>query len=249
MKAAPVVILSGAGISRESGLDTFRDKGGVWDRYSPQKVASIEGWRENPDLVQEFYNTRRVELLGNNIQPNQAHLALARLQQRWKAPCTIVTQNIDNLHECASESLVLQTKDAVPKRPAARNIVHIHGEILSSLCSLCDARARCEEELSVQSVCQGCAAVGCLRPDVVWFGEVPYRLPLVYKLLEQCRLFVAVGTAGVVYPAADFVSHARAARTLEVNIAPTEISPLFQEHRYGKASQEVPKLVEELLAE
>ena len=248
MKANPVVILSGAGISRESGLDTFRDKGGIWDRYDPQKVATIEGWHNNPDLVQEFYNLRRAELLANNIHPNAAHLALARLQQLWQAPCTIVTQNIDDLHERATQSLAFKAKEAVASRRRADNIVHIHGETLSSLCSLCSARVRCEEDLSRQSVCKACSAKGSLRPDVVWFGEVPYRLPLVYKLLEQCRLFIAVGTAGAVYPAAGFVSQARDARTLEINIAPTEISPLFQEHRYGKASQEIPKLTEELLA-
>ena len=249
LQPSPIVILTGAGISRESGLDTFRDKGGIWDRYDPQKVASIQGWHANPKLVQEFYNKRRTELLGKNIQPNAAHIALARLQQRWqeswqercKAPCTIATQNIDDLHERAAQKIGLD--------PAVSNIVHIHGETLGSLCSLCAARARCEADLSAQSVCQACGAVGVLRPDVVWFGEVPYRLPLVYKLLEECCLFIAVGTAGAVYPAAGFVSHARTARTLEVNIEPTEISSLFQEHRYGKASQEVPKLVEELLAE
>ena len=255
MNATPVVILSGAGISRESGLDTFRDKGGIWERYDPQKVASVQGWRENSAFVQEFYNMRRRELLGNNIQPNKAHLALARLQQHWQAPCTIVTQNIDNLHERAAQSLHQQRfqqeaalQENTRSNPPACNIVHIHGETLSSLCSLCAVRVCCEEDLSAQSVCKACGAVGSLRPDVVWFGEVPYRLPLVYKILEQCRLFVAVGTAGAVYPAAGFVSHARAARTLEINIEPTEISPLFQKHRYGKASHEVPKLVEELLA-
>ena len=249
MKPSPIVILTGAGISRESGLDTFRDKGGIWDRYDPQKVASIQGWHANPELVQEFYNKRRSELLGKNIQPNAAHLALARLQQRWQeswqSPCTIATQNIDDLHERAAQKIGL----GIGLSPAACNIVHIHGETLGSLCSLCAARARCEEDLSAQSVCQACGAEGFLRPDVVWFGEVPYRLPLVYKLLEECCLFIAVGTAGAVYPAAGFVSHACTARTLEVNIEPTEISSLFQEHRYGKASQEVPKLVEELLAE
>ena len=257
MRFAPIVILSGAGISRESGLDTFRDKGGIWDKYDPQKVATLEGWHNNPELVQEFYNRRRSELLNDNIQPNAAHLALAKLQQCWQAPCTIVTQNIDDLHERACQSLVEKDKEkekgkdkvARSSRDSIGNIVHIHGETLRSLCSLCSARARCEEDLSVRSVCKACGATGSLRPDVVWFGEVPYRLPLVYKLLEACRLFVAVGTAGSVYPAAGFVSNAQAARTLEVNIARTEISPLFQEHRYGKASQEIPKLVEEILAE
>ncbi len=257
MSSYPIVILSGAGISRESGLDTFRDKGGIWDRYDPQKVASIEGWQQNPTLVQEFYNERRGELLNDNIRilPNAAHLALAKLQQRWQAPCTIVTQNIDDLHERAVQKILddKTKKDKPFTKPFIwrddSNIVHIHGETLRSLCSLCDARARCEEDLSAMSVCQACGAAGGMRPDVVFFGEVPYKLPLVYKLLEQCRLFIAVGTAGAVYPAAGFVSHARAARTLEVNIEPTEISPLLEEHRYGKASLEIPKLVEELLAE
>ncbi len=252
--SCPIVILTGAGISRESGLDTFRDKGGIWDRYDPQKVASIEGWRKNPALVQEFYNKRRAELLNDNIQPNAAHLALAKLQQGWQASCIIVTQNIDDLHERAVQKILGdKTKKAAKATKAVgrddSNIVHIHGETLRSLCSLCDARARCEEDLSATSVCQACRAAGGMRPDVVWFGEVPYKLPLVYKLLEQCRLFIAVGTAGAVYPAAGFVSHAQAARTLEVNIEATEISPLFEEHRYGKASLEIPKLVEELLAE
>ncbi len=172
MRAFPVVVLSGAGISRESGLDTFRDKGGIWDRYDPQKVASVEGWRQNPDLVQEFYNMRRSELLNDNIQPNAAHLALAKLQQRWQAPCTIVTQNIDDLHERACKIFVSQNigqnlasqsvGDKADKAAGGddSNIVHIHGETLRSLCSLCDARARCEENLSAQSVCQACSAAG-----------------------------------------------------------------------------------------
>ena len=254
MTAFSVVILSGAGISRESGLDTFRDKGGIWQRYDPQKVASVQGWLDDPALVQEFYNMRRRELLQNNIQPNEAHLALARLQCCWQAPCTIVTQNIDDLHERAIQEVqkvreVQEVTGDVSTRDLSGNIVHLHGETLSSLCSKCSARARCEEDLSCQSPCQACGVAGGMRPDVVWFGEVPYRLPFVYKLLEQCRLFVAVGTAGAVYPAAGFVSHAQNARTLEINIAPTEISALFQEHRYGKASEEMPKLVEEMLTE
>ncbi len=228
-----IVVLSGAGISRESGLDTFRDRGGIWDQYSPQKVASIAGFRADPELVQEFYNMRRVELLSGKIEPNPAHFALSRLQGFLPNSCYIVTQNIDDLHS----------------RAGSKEVIHIHGETLGSLCSFCGMRMRCETSISAADVCEKCLKVGGIRPDVVFFGEIPYHLPRVYELLKDCTLFVAIGTAGAVYPAAGFVDNAVRARKIEINLAATEISDLFDENRYGKASVEVPRLVEELLAE
>ncbi len=226
-----IVILTGAGISRESGLDTFRDKGGIWDKYSPQVVASIEGFNRQPELVQEFYNARRKELVGENIKPNKAHIGLAELQKLWTGKCSMVTQNIDNLHEKAE----------------SRNVIHIHGEAMKVLCRFCGSREKCEKSISVQSVCAKCKKIGGMRPDVVFFGEIPYYLPAVYCLLQECRIFIAIGTAGAVYPAAGFVEQAENAEKIEINLQETEISHLFDQNRYGKASIEVPKLVNELL--
>ncbi len=227
-----IVILTGAGISRESGLDTFRDKGGIWHKYSPQVVASIQGFNSQPKLVQEFYNMRRKELLQENMKPNQAHLKLAKLQKYWRHKCSIVTQNIDNLHEKAQ----------------SRNVIHVHGEALKVLCKFCGSREKCEKNISAETICLKCKKKGGMRPDVVFFGEMPYYLPAVYCLLKECRTFIAIGTAGAVHPAAGFVEHAENAQKIEINLEKTEISHLFDQNRYGKASLEVPKLVEELLA-
>ena len=227
-----IVILTGAGISRESGLDTFRDKGGIWDKYSPQVVASIEGFNSQPELVQGFYNMRRIELMGENIMPNKAHRELAKLQNQWRGKCSIVTQNIDNLHEKAQ----------------SRNVMHIHGEALKILCRFCNSREKCETNISAESECLKCKKKGGMRPDVVFFGEMPYYLPAVYCLLEECKVFIAIGTAGAVHPAAGFVELAANAEKIEINLEKTEISHLFDQNRYGKASLEVPKLVKELLA-
>jgi NAD-dependent deacetylase len=227
-----IVILTGAGLSAESGLSTFRDKHGIWARHRIEDVATPEAFSRNPDAVHDFYNHRRAGVL--DVQPNAAHLALARLEAEHPGTVLTVTQNIDPLHE----------------RAGSRNLIHIHGELLRSLCAHCAARADCGFDLSIEMPCGSCKMAGGLRPDVVWFGEMPYRMDDVYAALATCDLFVSIGTSCNVYPAADFVTEARAAgaHTLELNLEPSDRASLFGETRYGPATQVVPAFVDEQLA-
>lgn len=226
-----IVILTGAGLSAESGLATFRDKGGIWARYDYREVATPQGFVRNPALVHEFYNMRRRDLLA--VQPNAAHAALARLEREHTGDVLIVTQNIDNLHEAAG----------------SRNLIHMHGELLRSMCAECGARHDCRDDLSVETECTACGLPGGMRPDVVWFGEMPYQMERIGKALARAELFISIGTSGHVYPAAGFVADARAAgaHTLELNLEPSEGASMFAEAMHGPATEIVPDYVERLL--
>jgi len=225
-----IVILTGAGVSAESGIDTFRTPGGLWERYKPEEVATPEAFARDPDLVLAFYDMRRAAI--QDKQPNAAHHALARLDAEWDGDLLIVTQNIDDLHE----------------RAGARRVLHMHGEHLNAWCLACDERSRWRGPLRDQPPCPRCGEAA-LRPDVVWFGEMPYRMDEIHAALRECDLFVSIGTSGAVYPAAGFVRSARdlGARTLELNLEPSQGSAWFHESRHGPATEIVPQWVDEML--
>ena len=227
-----IVILTGAGISAESGLGTFRDKDGLWTKYDLNEVATPEGFARNPDMVQEFYNARRQNCLGST--PNAAHQALARLERGFAGRVTLVTQNVDNLHE----------------RGGSQDVIHMHGEMLSALCSSCGGRWPFTGAMSQASACEHCAAIGTVRPDVVWFGEMPYHMDRIYSALGDCDLFVAIGTSGQVYPAAGFVVEAlrAGAETVEINLEASDHSGIFRHQILGPATQTVPAWVDEVLS-
>lgn len=231
-----IFILTGAGVSAESGLSTFRDKEGLWLKYPIEEVASIEGYRRNPARVLEFYNLRRG--LVADAKPNPAHAALAQLETVWReagGAVTLVTQNIDDLHEQAGSQCVL----------------HMHGELRKARCDDCGDVTLADGDLSINMGCGACGRIGGVRPHVVWFGEVPLHMDEIYDALVAAELFVAIGTSGAVYPAAGFVGAARQAGvpTMEINLAPSDNADLFDQARYGKASDAVPAWVSEMLAQ
>ncbi|WP_180935137.1 NAD-dependent deacylase [Nocardioides ungokensis] len=225
-----VVVLTGAGISAESGVPTFRDADGLWEGHRVEDVATPEAYVAQPHVVHRFFDARRAALA---VEPNPAHHALARLEEHLGDDLLVVTQNIDDLHERAGSTRVL----------------HMHGELLSARCRACGGRSRWVGDLGDFPPCPACG-VGALRPDVVWFGEVPYEMDRIEVALEGADLFVSIGTSGAVYPAAGFVQYALAhgASTLELNLQPSEVSLLFHESRQGLAGELVPAWVEELLA-
>lgn len=226
-----IVILTGAGISAESGLATFRGPEGLWEGHRVEDVATPEAFRRDPALVQAFYDARREKLA--SVEPNAAHRALARLDSEWPGELLIVTQNVDDLHG----------------RAGARRLLHMHGELKSAWCLACDSRMPWERELSSGPPCPACGEAGRLRPDIVWFGEMPYEMERIDRALLDCDLFVSIGTSGAVYPAAGFVQTARyaGARTLELNLEPSLGSVYFDEARTGPAGVLVPEWVEEVL--
>jgi len=228
-----IVVLTGAGLSAESGLSTFRDKDGLWARYDYREVATPEGFARNPELVYEFYNQRRRH--GLEAKPNPGHKALARLERQHPGEVLVVTQNVDGLHEAAG----------------SQNLIHMHGQMAQALCSLCGARTPWVEDLSADLICPSCATHGGMRPDVVWFGEIPYELERIAAALQECDLFIAVGTSGNVYPAAGFVAAAReaGAHTVELNLEPSERASRFAEWVHGPASLIVPLYVDKLLGD
>jgi NAD-dependent deacetylase len=231
-----IIILTGAGISKESGLDTFRDADGIWARVRLEDVATPEGFERDPNVVHDFYNARRRGLSDPAVVPNPGHLALARLESEWPGPVFLVTQNIDNLHE----------------RAGSQNLLHMHGELQRVRCEGCGGIFAWYEDLGVEDSCPGCADRGWLRPHVVWFGEMPLEMDRIYAALEGCALFLSVGTSGNVYPAAGFVSHVRrftAAHTVELNMEPSAGATLFHETIYGPATTVVPAYVERILTE
>ncbi len=225
-----IVILTGAGVSAESGIDTFRGAGGLWEQHRVEDVATPEAFARDPDLVQRFYDMRRAAI--QTRQPNAAHEALARLDARWPGDLLIVTQNLDDLHE----------------RAGAGRVLHMHGEHLNAWCTACDTRSRWTGLLLDRPPCPACGE-SALRPDVVWFGEMPYRMDAIYTALRAADLFVSIGTSGAVYPAAGFVRQARdlGAHTLELNLEPSEGSAWFHECRHGPATDVVPAWVAEML--
>ncbi|MEO1494804.1 MAG: NAD-dependent deacylase [Pseudomonadota bacterium] len=226
-----IVILTGAGVSAESGLGTFRDKDGIWTKYDLAEVATPEGYARDPAKVHGFYNARRVNC--REAEPNDAHRALARLQAAFAGQVTLVTQNVDNLHEAGG----------------SRDVIHMHGELLRALCGACEHRWDWPGEMGVGDTCPACGTTGSVRPDIVWFGEMPYHIDRIYEALAACDLFVSIGTSGQVYPAAGFVAEARqfGAETLEINLEATG-SGAFQREILGPATQTVPAWVEEVLA-
>ncbi len=228
-----IVVLTGAGISAESGLGTFRDVDGLWTKYDLDEVATPEGFRRNPDFVHEFYNARRVNLMA--AAPNPAHRALARLEHAHAGEVLVVTQNIDDLHE----------------RAGTRNLIHMHGELLKARCERCLGVAEWRAALATATACPACAAAGGLRPHVVWFGEMPMQMDAIHAALDDADLFLSIGTSGNVYPAAGFVEQVAAsgrAHTVELNLEPSAGHTLFKETILGPASEVVPAYVERLLA-
>ncbi|WP_231466368.1 NAD-dependent deacylase [Novosphingobium sp. CECT 9465] len=229
-----IVILTGAGISAESGIDTFRGGGGLWEQHRVEDVATPEAFASDPDLVLRFYDMRREAI--QTRQPNPAHLALARLDREWPKQAggevLIVTQNVDDLHE----------------RGGALNVLHMHGEHLTAWCTACDRRHRWTGPLIHRPPCPSCSEPA-LRPDIVWFGEIPYRMDEIYEALSAADLFVSIGTSGAVYPAAGLVRTARdlGLRTLELNLERSQGSAWFHETRLGPASEVVPAWVDDLL--
>lgn len=229
-----VFVLTGAGVSAESGLGTFRDKGGIWSRFDPMKLATPDAFARDPHAVHEFYNMRRANLLA--AQPNAAHHALARLEAGLAERgdrLVLCTQNIDDLHE----------------RAGSREVLHMHGELLKARCVRCKAVVPWREALGVADECRSCGQAGGLRPHVVWFGEMPMEMDTIYEALPEADLFVAIGTSGSVYPAAGFVDMARlqGIRTCEINLEPSDNARVFDERRYGPASETVPAWVDDLL--
>ncbi|MEL6746981.1 MAG: NAD-dependent deacylase [Pseudomonadota bacterium] len=226
-----IVVLSGAGLSAESGLGTFRDVGGIWTKYDLEDVATPQGYARNPELVQSFYNARRRQALA--AEPNAGHMALARLAKLHAGQVMLVTQNIDPLLA----------------RAGATSVVHMHGEIARSQCTACGTKADAHDDLTITTVCASCGAAGTVRPDVVWFGEMPYWMDEIYEALSTCDLFISIGTSGTVYPAAGFVEAATAAgaHTVELNLEPSAGTSLFDEHHAGPATQIVPAFVDLML--
>jgi NAD-dependent deacetylase len=226
-----IVVLTGAGISAESGIATFRASDGLWEEHRVADVATPEGFARDPALVQRFYDARRARL--REVEPNAAHVALARLDAEWPGTLLIVTQNVDDLHE----------------RAGAKRLLHVHGQLRSAWCLACDVRSPWREDLGHGPACPSCEEAGRMRPDIVWFGEMPYEMERIDRALMQADLFVSIGTSGAVYPAAGFVQTARyaGARTIEINLEPSLGSVYFEESRTGPAGELVPAFVDELL--
>jgi len=225
--APGIVVLTGAGVSRESGLSTFRDADGIWAQVRIEDVATPDAFARDPARVHAFYNARRAQLA--RTEPNAAHFALARLERQWPGPVLLVTQNVDDLHGRAGS------------RP-----LHMHGELRRARCLACGAAMSWTADLSTATPCPACGAAA-LRPDIVWFGEMPMGMERIAAAIEACGTFVSVGTSGTVYPAAGFVAEAAHARTVELNLEPSAGSAMFDEAHHGPATEVVPAFVERLL--
>ena len=227
-----IVILTGAGISAESGLSTFRGPDGLWEGHRVEDVCTPEAFARDPELVHAFYDARRAKL--DEVQPNAAHRALARLDKDWAGKLLLVTQNVDDLHE----------------RAGSKRLVHMHGQNKQGWCLACDERLPWAGPMGTGATCPRCGEEGRVRPDIVWFGEMPYEMDRIEAALREADLFVSIGTSGAVYPAAGYVQTARycGATTLEMNLEPSLGSIFFNESRIGPASELVPKWVEEMLA-
>src|SRR6476469_3285465 len=227
-----IVILTGAGVSAESGLATFRGPDGLWEGHRVEDVATPEAFRRDPALVHAFYDARRRRL--DSVEPNAAHRALARLDAEWPGELLLVTQNVDDLHE----------------RAGSTRLLHMHGELTRGWCVECDERFGWTVPMGERAICPACGVAGRVRPDIVWFGEMPYEMERIEDALRACDLFVSIGTSGAVYPAAGFVQTARycGAKTLEMNLEPSLASFMFDESRTGRAGDLVPVFVDEILS-
>ena len=225
-----IVVLTGAGISAESGIRTFRDSNGLWENHSIDEVATPEGYYRNPGLVQTFYNQRRQQL--SEVKANKAHKALAKFEQQFTGKWLLVTQNVDDLHEQAGSN----------------NLIHMHGELLKVRCKDSDQVFDWHKDVSPETRCPCCNRAGNLRPHIVWFGEMPLEMERIYQALAECDLFISIGTSGNVYPAAGFCQEARlaGAHTVELNLEPGETAGGYLEHHHGPASQVVPDYLSSL---
>ncbi len=233
-KNAFIVVLTGAGISQESGLETFRDPDGIWSKVRIEDVATPEAFARDPDAVHAFYNMRRARHKVAKANPNAAHTALARLEAEWPGDVLVVTQNVDSLHEAGG----------------TKNIIHMHGVHSKARCNFCQHTVDWEGDMSTADVCEGCGEAGGLRPNVVWFGEMPMELDRIQAALVECDVFVSIGTSGNVYPAAGFVSIVRQigrAHTVELNLERPVGADLFDEGHYGPATEMVPAFVDRML--
>lgn len=227
-----IVILTGAGVSAESGIATFRAEDGLWANHRVEDVATPEGFMRDPELVQNFYNTRRKQL--KSVKPNAAHFALAELEEKWPGGFLLITQNVDNLHE----------------RAGSKNLIHMHGELHKVRCLNTDTVYEWHEDITLDTRCDCCNEFGTLRPHIVWFGEMPLEMEMIYKSLSNTSLFVAIGTSGNVYPAAGFVHDAKMSgceHTIEINLMPSKMETMFDEKIYGLASEKVPEFVNRIL--
>lgn len=233
MQYSNVVVLSGAGVSAESGLQTFRDNNGLWEQHRFEELATPAAFANNPVLVNRFYNERRKQLLSANVKPNAAHICLAEFAAHPQVNCMLVTQNVDNLHEQAG----------------SKQVMHMHGELLSARCVNSGISVRQVDDIQIDTRCCCCSPAHSLRPDIVWFGEMPMHMCEIEQALLNCDLFVAIGTSGHVYPAAGFVNVAKAAgaHTVELNLEPSCGQNHFAEHHYGPASVIVPRFFQSLV--
>lgn len=232
-KYKKIVILTGAGISAESGIKTFRDVNGLWQSHRIEEVASPEGFAAMPEKVHEFYNMRRRQILSDEVAANAAHVALAKLQNEFDGEVTLVTQNVDDLHE----------------RGGSTDVLHMHGELLKKRCSHCKSVSPCREDIDTSIVCSDCGQDQGLRPHIVWFGEMPFCMDQAQSALLECDLFISIGTSGHVYPAAGFVSVASQvdAETICLNLEASANSGVFTQCEHGLATEIVPAFVEMLL--
>ncbi|MCP4911985.1 MAG: NAD-dependent deacylase [Oligoflexia bacterium] len=226
-----IVFLTGAGISAQSGIKTFRDHNGLWENHPVEQVATPEAFHANPTLVQKFYNQRRAQLLSDEVSFNDGHKYMTEIESS-EHNVVIVTQNVDDLHE----------------RSGAKNVIHMHGELLKMKCQDCSYRNEIVEDLEVENKCPSCGATGSLRPDIVWFGEMPYHMNEIYELLEEADIFISVGTSGHVYPAAMFVQNVPTdCLKVEVNINETQISSNFDCHLVESSSSALKKIRDYIL--
>lgn len=234
-KNSNIAVLTGAGISQESGLETFRDPDGIWSKVRLEDVATPEAFAKDPDAVHAFYNMRRARHKVATANPNAAHMALARLEHQWPGEVTVITQNVDSLHEAGG----------------SQNLIHMHGLHSKARCNACQHIVEWQGDMSTADVCEGCGGAGGLRPHVVWFGETPLELDRIQNALVTCDVFLSIGTSGNVYPAAGFVSVVKQigrARTIELNLEPSLGAENFDEGHYGPATEVVPVYIDELLA-
>lgn len=233
MNQPQIVILTGAGISAESGLKTFRDNNGLWENHRVEDVATPEAFQRNPELVYRFYNLRRQQLLSDDVKPNAAHLALAQLEQEFGDNCLVVTQNVDDLHEKAG----------------SKRVLHMHGELLSARCCQSANVFRTEVDFDLNSTCKCCNPPSPIRPNIVWFGEMPFFMDDIYKALWEADVYVSIGTSGNVYPAAGFVEEANrnGAHSVELNLEPSLGESAFAETHYAPASELVPEFVNRMI--
>ena len=228
-----IVILTGAGISAESGLKTFRDNDGLWENHRVEEVATPEAFEQNPSLVYRFYNARRAQLQQDDVNPNAAHEALAKLEKAFGSNLMLVTQNVDDLHE----------------RGGSKSVYHMHGKLLSARCAISQQTFDWSDSFDHTTKCPCCNRV-TLRPDIVWFGEMPMYMEEIYDALSKADVFIAIGTSGNVYPAAGFVQIAKesGAHTIEANLEPGVTNALFDESLTGPASHIVPQWVDQLMS-